>query len=309
MECRYTKALEINFFEILPSHQCLINDADSNIESFRPHLKLIVEFSKPVYKILPILIWNFALKVFILQEIPWIEMLFLFFPYVFNNLRNKLNNSLRISYLEHIIQVQLGLVFLEPIFAARFHLLHNCLQLGLIEFGEAVWFLLWLLEHWQRFRFLGDQTCWRQNLLNQLVNNHGTLPVIIAFHQHWLPIFLLLLILWVLNTHSALTFAHTWLLEWGKSTLRWVVHFDILRSTWSLSALLLWNLGSLLRIKVAVWISNGLHHWWHGLSWYGFVVLNWDWFCLRAFVWCSQLIFLIFRWELGHGTIACSARL
>lgn len=61
----YSEALQIGFLKVLPSHQGLVNNAYCYIEGLRPHLELVVKFSEPINKVLPILVGYLALEFFV----------------------------------------------------------------------------------------------------------------------------------------------------------------------------------------------------------------------------------------------------
>lgn len=82
----------------------------------------------------------------------------LLLPHILNYFRNKLNDSLRISDFEDIVEVELGFVFLEPLPPSVIHLLHNRLHLIFVEWTShwlpittevyvpSILLLLWLLR-------------------------------------------------------------------------------------------------------------------------------------------------------------------
>jgi hypothetical protein len=154
-----SKTLKIYLFEVLPPHESFIDDSYCYIESLRPHLELIVKLSKPINEVLPIFVGYLRLEVLVCQEIAWIHMAVFFFSHVFHDLWYKLDDCLRISYFQHIVQIKFGLVFSKPVFSPDLHFFYNSLQLFLIKLLEPE--TLWLSGHYQ--------ACWNLYLLNNLV--------------------------------------------------------------------------------------------------------------------------------------------
>jgi hypothetical protein len=137
----------------------------------------------------------------------------LFSSHVFDDLWYILNDCLRISYFQHIVQIKLGLVISKPLFSPELHLFCNSLQLFLIKFFEPKTF--WPSDHHQtgwNLYLLNNlvnhhQAGWNLYLLNNMVNHHGLLMVdlhiVDIFHFLWV----LLLIL--VGAYSSLGFAMT----------------------------------------------------------------------------------------------------
>lgn len=78
-----------------------------------------MQFDEPIDQILPIFIWNFILETSI-QKVDWVHMLDFILSHVDNNFWNKFYNILWISYLKNIIEMQLGFVVPQELFAAIF---------------------------------------------------------------------------------------------------------------------------------------------------------------------------------------------
>ena len=66
MQRRYPKTLQVSFLKVSPPHEGLVNNTNCDIESFRPHLKFIVQLRQPINKILPIFVRDLSLEFFIL---------------------------------------------------------------------------------------------------------------------------------------------------------------------------------------------------------------------------------------------------
>lgn len=111
-------------------------------------------------------------------------MPFLFISHIFHYFWDKLNHCLRISYFKNIVEVKLGLVLSEPLLPPEVHFVYNGLQFLFIEFGESWVFIL--------RRLLADQTCWDLYLLDNLVDHHGLVLVVLGpvVDWHWLLLLL-----------------------------------------------------------------------------------------------------------------------
>ena len=56
MQSRYPETLELRLLVIFPAHQNFVNYANGDIQSFRPHLKFIVQLCQPINKVLSVLL-------------------------------------------------------------------------------------------------------------------------------------------------------------------------------------------------------------------------------------------------------------
>ena len=102
-------------------------------------------------------------------------MSFLLIPHVVHYLRVKLDNSLWVSDLEHIIEVKLSLVLPQPLLPPLLHFFNNSLELLLIKTRSDEIPLL----------RLADQAGRRLDLLDQLVDHHGLILVVLSPDAGW----------------------------------------------------------------------------------------------------------------------------
>ena len=135
MKSRYSKTLEISLLEVLPLHQGLVYNTNSHIKGLWPHLELVVELSEPIHQVLAVLIRDFRLEAPICQEVAWVHMSELLISHILHDFRNKLNNSLWVPDLQDIVEIQLGLVLLQPVFPPLVHLVDDLCQHLLVELG------------------------------------------------------------------------------------------------------------------------------------------------------------------------------
>jgi len=129
----YSEELKVGLLEIFPLHQSLVDQPNSHVQSLSPHFELVVEFSQPVDQILSILVWNLALVGLVLEEILWVQVPLFLLPQVFNDLRNKFYNRLRISYFKDVVEIELGFERFQPLFSLCFHLSTHLFHLLNVE--------------------------------------------------------------------------------------------------------------------------------------------------------------------------------
>ena len=108
----------------------------------------------------------------------------LFISHIFHYFWHKLNHCLRISYFKNIVKVELCLVLSEPLLPPEVHLVDNGLQLLFIEFGES-----WILT---MRKLLADQARWGLYLLDNLVDHHCLVLVVLSPEVYWQWLLLLL---------------------------------------------------------------------------------------------------------------------
>lgn len=117
---RDTEALQISLAEMPPTLQSLVNDANCHEQRLREHLKLIVQLSEPVHEVLAVALRDFLLHRLV-QEVLRIHVAELLFLHVDDDLGHEFDDRLRVANLEHIVQVEAGLVHLEPVPLALCH--------------------------------------------------------------------------------------------------------------------------------------------------------------------------------------------
>ena len=176
VKSRYSQALEISLLEVLPLHQGLVYNANSHIEGLWPHLELVVKLSEPIHQVLAVLIRDFRLEAPVSEEVAWVHVSELLISHILHDFRDKLNDSLWVPDLQDIIEVQLGLVLLQPIFPPLVHLSDDLGQHLLVEFRFGKLQL-------RSCRHIGGdgsrsyQGLWWLDLLDYLVDDHGLLLV------------------------------------------------------------------------------------------------------------------------------------
>lgn len=105
-----------------------------------------MELCEPIHQILAIFIWNLILKASI-QKVGWVHVPDLFFAHVHDDLRDEFNNWLWVSYLKHIIEVQLGLILSQPFLSTVFLHFKDLLEFVIIKSGpgqlnDIIWHIL-----------------------------------------------------------------------------------------------------------------------------------------------------------------------